>query len=986
MNCFAQFRRAACAGAMAMFASVPAMAQSPAASPTPVEIRVDAKAPTRPLAPPSSLLSAYIVEDVSQFFAGYLADTWFGDAVLENSQVRIGIAKPGKEDVPDRVGGNVIDVAHKKYPLDWIASIELSPDLESSGSVVIYDRWDPPGVAGDSTAQVTVHGYVRPEPGAEAVEGSRVDVTTTYSLPLNSNILTLETALTNNTPAPVVLLPGVIAEWGTANAAVEAVGQISFLTEANTEWVGCLADDYSLFLFTPESENIYGYHQRIVSAARIWGAGNFEPGDRERLDKGDPTRDADERPEEPMPPPGFRMPILPRPTTETEFAPPGGMPVSETQAGLYVPQPLAMRTAPREYPGGSTDDDTTGTATQRLTLAPGESVVITRFLAVSDDDFDRATEPMWRMKGRALGAITGIVLEEGTQRPLGGVEIRITGGPGWTGQTRPRFITRGSTAPDGTFAIRVPAGAQYIATPVSNGRRPLGQPQPATVEDGGAPPIVPLVLSRPTMLRVGVSEAETATSVPLPAKVTVIAKSGPSPDWGLHTDVTKGLRNTLYAVRGGIEMPINPGSYRVVVSRGIEYDTAEFDVDVQQGVTVERLVALPKVIATPGEISVDAGVLTDASAVATVTARDRVIMAACEGVEVLVSGDYEQATDFTPHIRALGLESRLKAFRGMRILQVAEGMTADILVYPLNDADARRLLEFRNKHRETFPDIFLADLRKEFPKHIIQVDAPLDPKRGYLRAFPYVPGQFYYEENQMPPPDFDALQIVDGKRTANHIEIWPQYMVLTAARTRDAAGAPALAPVGGSAARLPFDEVGYPRMILGTPNDTLDRFDETSLVNAIRSQRVMVSSGPFLRHRLRDPKTEQYSIAPGSVADYSSTRTLETQMQIEAAPWVGTTIFDQYLNPKIVNRTQLPPSREVKRYPVSEGRDRHQIISPGGDALLSATAIDTRTPLTPVVRPNPSLLGGERYPEAWVSPMYIDGTGDGKVVTPERFN
>ena len=115
-----------------------------------------------------------------------------------------------------------------------------------------------------------------------------------------------------------------------------------------------------------------------------------------------------------------------------------------------------------------------------------------------------------------------------------------------------------------------------------------------------------------------------------------------------------------------------PGRYQITISRGNEYELVQRDLTVKPGQTEEVAVRLENPVkaagALRGLISMDAGVMTNASSVSTVSARDRVIMAVCEGVSILVSGDYDRATDLQKEIEALGFQKKLKAFMGMRLL------------------------------------------------------------------------------------------------------------------------------------------------------------------------------------------------------------------------------------------------------------------------------------------------------------------------------
>src|SRR5690606_26663126 len=113
----------------------------------------------------------------------------------------------------------------------------------------------------------------------------------------------------------------------------------------------------------------------------------------------------------------------------------------------------------------------------------------------------------------------------------------------------------------------------------------------------------------------------------------------------------------------------------------------------------------------PGLVSMDAGIVTDASAVGYVTAESRAIQAACEGVQVIVSGDYSQATDLQTAIRNQGLERWVKAFVGRRALLHKDDMSADLFVYPLDAETSDSLDKALEEVADLPPDIAIADLK-----------------------------------------------------------------------------------------------------------------------------------------------------------------------------------------------------------------------------------------------------------------------------------
>src|SRR5690606_23074667 len=143
--------------------------------------------------------------------------------------------------------------------------------------------------------------------------------------------------------------------------------------------------------------------------------------------------------------------------------------------------------------------------------------------------------------------------------------------------------TKTITRADGTFAVKVPAG-NYLVSPAKIGRVTTRQPGPVEIQPNDRPKVLVLSLTPESNLRIAISEAETATSSPLPVKLTIIAKPGTVPlNYGFDQNVMSGVRNVRYLPYGAGIFPVTPGRYQLVVSRGIEYDILRADVEIKPG-------------------------------------------------------------------------------------------------------------------------------------------------------------------------------------------------------------------------------------------------------------------------------------------------------------------------------------------------------------------------------------------------------------------
>ncbi|MCX7625344.1 MAG: carboxypeptidase-like regulatory domain-containing protein [Candidatus Sumerlaeaceae bacterium] len=1003
------------------------------------------------MSPLRGTIKAYEIRDVSQLAPGLLADGFLGDLVLENDLVRAVVRRPDPSLPSMPPAGALIDLSNQKSRADYLNYYEPLPDVETTTTRIKIERVVSFLVDKQTTARLVLSGKLvairtetppHTDDEAEAPVSRPVDlpvkVTHTYELARDLPYLVLRTQFTNESTSPVELFPGDYIDWGEAKSFVEGYG-LGNGAQTKAQWVGAFIDDFSAGVCLPGNKLVTNLSAGRYTVVQAFDAPTSKQGilPSPSLSSGaknmSPTSAAGVE-AAPVPQTVIAPMVAPSaapPRTETHYVPTESKPKftpipAETNYSPRVMLSPAGRTGsvelasmkllsstdedlPLEFPGGGSKRNELVSSTPAVSatlakqgialpreesvpqkpvvLPPGKSYEFVRFVVVGDRNLSRVSEQIYRLKGIPLGVIAGLVFEEGSQKPIPYAEVRLSGGPSWQAGNAPYAFTRTLTKADGTFVARVPYG-NYLVTATKVGRELVSQPQKVSVFQKSTDQYVGLALSKESRLEVAVSDPEAATSAPLPSRLVLLAKPGTEPvDWGYGPGSVAGVRNIAYMPYGAASLPVSPGYYRLYVSRGPEYDAIEQDVVITRGSTQKVIVTLPRAFSTPGMLSADLGVLTTASAVSLVSPTDLAVMAACEGVAVLVTGDYERVTDLSAEIKRLGLQRYVKCIPGVRFLVSGRGATANVLVYPVPSDLAEKLLAFRAKHQGTPPDVFLADLRKEFPQLVVQIDQPLHPLAGYLAPFPFDDRFKRYNENEVPPPDFHALQILNGKIVAEFQDVLDRYFDLAIKRTRSYDSAPALTPLGSSMCRLPYGtEIGCPRVYVITVHDTLDTFTPTDLANSILNQRVVVTNGPLPKLLGYSPAARTYAAQPGDVVDTGTTGALPMKINILASSWISLSNFDLTWNGKMVRRVQVMPVKRVLRYPVRQQKDADiQHIYVDGDGFTNLICFSNRQSLTPIVPPAPTDFGGDVWPLAWTGPIYVDQDRNGKIrVEDER--
>jgi hypothetical protein len=104
-------------------------------------------------------------------------------------------------------------------------------------------------------------------------------------------------------------------------------------------------------------------------------------------------------------------------------------------------------------------------------------------------------------------------------------------------------------------------------------------------------------------------------------------------------------------------LPIEPGSYRVVMSHGPEYSIASSDIAVTAGATTPVAGQITRVLDTTGFVGSDFHVHSIDSPDSPISRSDRVLTMLAEGVDFFTPSDHDFRSDFGPTIAALGASS-----------------------------------------------------------------------------------------------------------------------------------------------------------------------------------------------------------------------------------------------------------------------------------------------------------------------------------------
>ena len=620
--------------------------------------------------------------------------------------------------------------------------------------------------------------------------------------------------------------------------------------------------------------------------------------------------------------------------------------------------------------------------------AVGSARTFVRYLVVGDGSLESVARRAWQLRGIATGTVTGVIVDPS------GVPVASALVSAWEGaDDDEHVVNEARTGPDGAFALTLPPGARWLtAHQAGRGRSP---DLAITVAEGSVTDVGTVALGERGRVVVGTTFQGSAGNPLglLPSKLTLVPIDAQGARASFADFEADGAVAYQASPDGRFDVAVPPGRYALYVTRGFEHLRFRQEVDVTAGGTVEVQARLVHELDTAGLLGAEFHQHSLGSVDAEVPVAIKVLENAAEGVEVAASTDHDVVTDFTPHVRAFGLERHLFAIAGDEVSYQGIG---HFNVYPwdIDPLDPRRDDGTRMFWMKTVPQLF-ADVRAAAGTPLVQVNHPRSQIAGYfmaLRLNPVDATRIPRDPPGLPtyPPSiyadwdgtFDCLE-VNGNFGAVSLYTPEGRVELQTLADQHGSDVPALAdyfallgaglPVAamGNSDSHHYDEgVGYPRNFLGVGTDDPTAMNDDRVRAAVRAQQVWVGQGCLVElmvgdqrragmrdmAKLGDPVTMRLQapthVSPGTVEVYVNgiARPLLLGSKVALDP-TGT--LDPQLHASVgVERLRAP----LAGLPTDEGDLVVVALSRGGQGL-SPTG------------------GGGVF--CYSAPLYVDVDGDG---------
>jgi hypothetical protein len=304
------------------------------------------------------------------------------------------------------------------------------------------------------------------------------------------------------------------------------------------------------------------------------------------------------------------------------------------------------------YAYGLLDNPTNLVPAKPYSLPSGESVTVTRFLAVGHSPVE------------AFGVVAG------RRGPVGHVIGRVRG-PGGVAISTAEILVRttgdfdaniGVVHPDdeGRFVFELPEG-RYSVTFTDQGRGDVEEM--LTVKPGA---LAKLEVQTPAAAAIAFNiTGDNGASLPCKAQFLALGDTEPAnlgPKNRAH-----GCVDQYHSEKGKFRVALPPGKYRVIVTRGIEYSHLEMEVTLAAGATFAFTGKLQRLVDTRGWVSADYHNHSTPSGDNTCGTDDRIINLAAEQIEFAPTTEHNRLYDWRPNIDRLGLATEVQTVPGIEL-------------------------------------------------------------------------------------------------------------------------------------------------------------------------------------------------------------------------------------------------------------------------------------------------------------------------------
>ncbi|MBA2664945.1 MAG: CehA/McbA family metallohydrolase [Bradymonadaceae bacterium] len=538
-------------------------------------------------------------------------------------------------------------------------------------------------------------------------------------------------------------------------------------------------------------------------------------------------------------------------------------------------------------------------------LEPGQSDAIEHWVFAGSGALSTMLDTIYGVQGVATGELEGIV-RDGQGQAVEGARVSAVDAKG-------RTMNQAISGADGRYSMRVPANTYTVSARLVG--RPTSTPPQATVVADQTTSVADLTIVQAATISVSV---RTPTGDPTPARVSVICEGPcPSKPTAREEEVTfhrlpEGFAMIEWVgVSGDHSFDLPAGTYRIVVSRGLEWSVWPPQalseggqlITVAAGATANVVAEIARVLDTNGALSGDFHVHAIASPDSAVAETNRILTFLTEGVDVVVSTDHDVIADFGPAVIELGASAEIVTIVGNEITTSDMGHFNGFPV--VRDAGALRggALDWGNGAEASVTPSQIFDWVRAHPgEQVVQIN---HPDSSFMRQGDVLRGLTYGDpvrmrvaaeadpdtgETGLWSDDFTAMELLNGHGLERFWAVGRWWLTLIGR---------GMTPTGTAVTdtHRHYGDVmgGVPRTFVFLPEgkDTIASFETAAFVEAINQNRAIGTNGPFFRVVAINDANERAHIGD-TIATNSAP--VQFEIEIQVPEWMKVDRLDLYMN------------------------------------------------------------------------------------------
>ena len=545
------------------------------------------------------------------------------------------------------------------------------------------------------------------------------------------------------------------------------------------------------------------------------------------------------------------------------------------------------------------------------TLAEGDSISWTRWYGVGNDMAELSTAYL-AQAGETTTVSGTVTADDG---PVEGafVAVLVDGEP----------YTVGRTDADGAYAIGHPAGSvEVVVSGAGVGHSTDHAPGATSYSAYAAAGVREAVLAaydggaEPVVVASGRGVSEDGSTLARPGFVTIRADvdafevqltGATSIDETLFPGRFKGTAATGWARGGDITLAVEPGTYGLLVHKGLQYELVQDEVTVAAGEELVVDVELPLAYDLADHVLGDPHQHAAPSQDGECPMEDRVAISSARGLDVHFGTDHDHSADYRPLVDAMSLD--IASVVASEVSPVTRG---HVNAYPLvpEEGEQNGGVWVWYEHLVSSTQEQFDILASEHAGAVFQFNHPTDS--GVADMANWKTGEI--GDSDRWTEDFHAVEVLNSGSVDDYFDFWMDLELRGIRST----------PTGVS------DSHGHTSGDIGmsatffVSEGGLDGWSDDVLVENILNGSVVVTRGPFL----------QTNHVPGSELDPGATLTVEAL----SPSWIQ---VDRLI---LLENGQAAETVDgaVATFTLDPDADAHYVVMAEGDAPMSP--VSSRTP------------------------------------------